>query len=68
MSNVKTRDDLPLVLTIPQVAKIMNVCEQTCRNEARAGRMPAVHCGRKWLIPRDRFLKWLDGEAIADRA
>lgn len=65
MANEDMREELPLVLTIPQVASLLNISEQTARNEARAGRIPAVHCGRKWGIPRERFLRYLDGEADA---
>lgn len=65
MASEQIHEELPLVLTIPQVAALLNISEQTARNEARAGRIPAVHCGRKWGIPRDRFLRYLDGGADA---
>lgn len=66
MADKELREELPMVLTIPQVADLLNISEQTARNEARAGRIPAVHCGRKWGIPRERFLRYLDGELNAD--
>lgn len=57
----ETLNELPLVLTVPQVADLLGISEQTVRNEAREGRLPAVRAGRKWVIPRDRLIKWLYG-------
>ena len=50
---------LPEMLTVADVAGQLNVCEQTVRNLASRGKLPAYKIGSQWRIPRPEFLAWL---------
>jgi len=49
-------------MTTGQAAQLLHLHPKRVQALARAGRLPAVRVGRKWLFPRDRLL------ALGDRA
>jgi molybdopterin-binding protein len=59
-------DDL---LTAQQAADLLHLHVKRVQGLARAGRLPAVRHGRKWLFPRDRLLDALEsaGAGRSDR-
>ncbi len=57
-------NDLPLVLKVEQIAEILQVGRNTAYNLTRQAGFPAVRVGEKRVvIPRDRFLQWLNDNA-----
>jgi excisionase family DNA binding protein len=61
-------DDLPLVLTVEQVAKVMNIARGKAYELIHCQGFPAVRIGRCVRIPRDAFLRWLTEQAINQAA
>ena len=60
-------DDL---LTAQRAADLLHLHVKRVQGLARAGKLPALRHGRKWLFPRARLLEALEGAAAepADRA
>ncbi len=57
-------NDLPLTLKVEQVAEILQVGRNTAYSLTRQKGFPAVRVGEKRVvIPRDRFLQWLNDNA-----
>jgi excisionase family DNA binding protein len=56
-------DNLPLVLNVEEVAKIMHVSRQTAYELVHSQGFPAVRVGRCIRVPREAFLTWLNAEA-----
>ena len=54
---------LPLVLTVPEAARLLKVGKNRMYEEVASGRIKSVHVGRKRLIPLRVLLEWLDSEA-----
>jgi len=50
-------------ITMKEAAEILGVDARTVSAAARAGDFPAVRCGRRVLVPRHRFLAYVDGDA-----
>jgi molybdopterin-binding protein len=42
-------------LTVDQAAALLHIHPRRVRNLARAGKLPAVHVGRRWLFQRQRL-------------
>src|SRR5204863_7767074 len=42
-------------LDVKQAAELLHMNERRVQGLARAGKLPAVRVGRKWLFPRDRI-------------
>ena len=50
------------VFSPEEVARMLGVHANTVYSMLKAGELPALKAGRKWLISRRRFAAWLDGE------
>lgn len=48
--------------TVDEVAAILGIEKTLTYNLVRVGRIPAIKCGNRWIIPISRFQQWLDGE------
>ena len=61
----KFRDfsELPLTLTVEEVAKVLRISRGTAYNLVHREDFPAVKIGRRLIIPRDQFRIWVDKEA-----
>jgi excisionase family DNA binding protein len=53
--------ELPLVLRAEEAAEIARVGERAIYEGCQRGEIPHRYLGRRLLIPRDAFLRWLDG-------
>ncbi len=61
---IKNYNDLPLTLKVEQVAEILQVGRNTAYSLIRQKGFPVVRIGEKRVvIPRDRFLQWLNDNA-----
>ena len=49
------------MLSVAQVAEILNVNKHTVRKQAKMGRLPSLRVGRVIRIPKDRLLEYLNG-------
>jgi excisionase family DNA binding protein len=49
----------PDVLTLPQLAELLQVDEKTVRSLATAGDLPGRKVGRSWRFSRQAVLEWL---------
>ena len=54
---------LPLVVTVPEAAKLLKVGKNRVYEEVASGRIRSVRIGNKKLIPLRVLLDWLDSEA-----
>ena len=48
-------------MTTGEVAQLLHLHPKRVQTLARAGRLPGVRVGRKWLFPRERLLALGDG-------
>jgi len=53
-------DDLPLVLSVEQAAKVVGVGNRAVYEMVRITGFPVVRFGRIIRIPRDAFRQWLN--------
>lgn len=52
-------EELPLVLHVKDLPKILSVSHNTAYNLVRSGQIHSVRVGRNYLIPRDAVLDYL---------
>lgn len=60
---MKRLDDCGDFLTIQDVAQCSGgaVCEATIRKACVDGTLPAQKLGRRWFIPRKKFIEYMNG-------
>ena len=57
----------PEVLTVAQLAELLQVDERTVRRLAARGELPGRKVGRDWRFSRRSVLDWLDGRETPER-
>ena len=63
MTENKNGKDLPVMLTISEVAEYLKLHELTVRRLAREGELPAFKVGRQWRIQRAKLQEWIDARS-----
>lgn len=53
-----------LVLTVEEMAELLNLKSSTISRKASKGAIPSVKIGRKWIFPRDVIQEWLRQKAL----
>ena len=59
-SSYKTYDDLPLMLSVPDVAKVLAISRAGAYDLARSRAFPSMKVGNRIIIPKDKFLLWIE--------
>jgi excisionase family DNA binding protein len=65
-STVRHQDELPLVLTMEHIQKILGLSRLKAYELPHQQGFPVVRFGRAIRVPRDAFLKWLETQAGGD--
>ena len=56
----KSIDDLPIMLTIPQVAMALSISRSSAYELAHQKRVPAMQVGSRIVVPKERLISWID--------
>lgn len=59
-------DELPVMLTIPQMAKVLSISRAGAYELARSRNFPAMLVGSRIVVPKDRLLAWVERK-VAER-
>lgn len=59
--NYASYDDLPVVLSVVQLSKVLGIGRNTAYDLVRCGRIKSVRVGRQIRISRSSLLEFLDG-------
>lgn len=59
-SNYKTYDDLPLMLSVPDVAKVLGISRAGAYDLAHSKEFPSMKVGSRIIIPKDKLLLWIE--------
>ena len=59
-SKYRSYDDLPLMLSAPEVAEVLGISRAGAYDLVRSAGFPHMKLGNRILVPKDRFIKWID--------
>ena len=66
-SQYKNKDELPLFLSVMDVAKLLGISRASAYELAREENFPKLKIVQgRTIIPRDRLLEWLDEQTHYD--
>lgn len=51
-----------LTMTVEEAGHALGVSRNTIYQLVRSGRVPAIRLGRRWIVPRAQFERFLAGE------
>lgn len=56
----KSFEELPVILTVPQVAKVLSISRARAYELAHSRNFPAMLIGSRIVVPKDRLIAWVD--------
>ena len=56
----KSFDDLPLTLTVMEVAEALRISRAGAYDLVRTEEFPALKIGSRIVIPKEKFIEWMD--------
>lgn len=56
----KDYNDLPLMLSAPEVAEVLGISRAGAYDLVRSAGFPHMNIGNRILVPKDKFLRWID--------
>ena len=59
-SKFKSYQDLPLTLTAPEVGEVLGISRAAAYELVRSKGFPRTKIGTRILVPRDKFIQWID--------
>ena len=63
LSEFKSYDELPLFLNAETVAKALGVSPSTGYELMREPDFPALHIGNRIVVPKEKFIQWVDANS-----
>jgi len=67
LDNINSIDELPLSLRVVHVAKVLGLSMNTAYELCHSDGFPCVRVGRRMIIPRAAFQKWLENPFEKER-
>lgn len=61
-SKFKSYQDLPLTLTAPEVSEVLGISRAAAYELVRSKGFPRMRIGTRILVPRDKFLQWIEDQ------
>lgn len=59
----KNYDELPLMLSVPEIANVLGISRAGAYELVRSENFPAIRIGTRIVVPKDKFIKWIDTQA-----
>ena len=59
----KSYDELPLMLYVAEVASVLGISRAGAYELARSNRFPALKIDSRIVVPKDKFLSWIDANS-----
>ena len=56
----KNYDELPLMLSVPEVASVLGISRAGAYDLVRSDDFPALKIGSRIVVPKEKFIKWVD--------
>ena len=63
----KSYDELPLMLSVPEVASVLGISRAGAYDLVRSDGFPALKIGGRIVVPKEKFIQWID-EKTAEAA
>ena len=62
----KSYDELPLMLSVPEVAAVLGISRAGASELVRSAGFPALKIGSRIVVPKEKFISWIDRQTSGD--
>ena len=60
VSKYKSYDELPLMLSVPEVAIVLGISRAAAYELERSKDFPSLRIGTRIVVPKDKFISWIN--------
>ena len=60
LEKYKSFDDLPLMLSVPELASVLGISRAGVYELVKEKGFPSLTIGSRILVPRDKLIAWID--------
>ena len=58
-------DDLPLILSVPDVASVLGISRAGAYELVRSDGFPSLRIGSRIVVPKEKFIGWINANTNA---
>ena len=62
----KTYDELPLMLSVSQVADVLGIGRTNAYELVKEKDFPSLNIGSRIVVPKDKFIQWIE-EKVSEK-
>lgn len=55
----KNFDELPLMLSVIQVAEVLGISKTSAYELVHSDDFPSITIGKRLIVPKDKFIEWI---------
>ena len=63
LEKYKSFDDLPLMLSVPELASVLGISRAGAYELVKEKGFPSLTIGSRILVPRDKLVAWIDAKS-----
>ena len=60
----KSYDELPLMLSVPEVAAVLGISRAGAYELVRSDGFPALKIGSRIVVPKEKFIDWVNRQTL----
>ncbi len=60
----KSYDELPLMLSVPEVAAVLGISRAGAYELVRSNGFPALKIGSRVVVPKEKFIEWVNAQTL----
>ena len=60
----KSYDELPLMLSVPEVAAVLGISRAGAYELVRSDGFPALKSGSRIVVPKEKFIEWVNAQTL----
>ena len=62
MNTYRNYNELPLMLSVPEVAKVLGISRAGAYELVRSDSFPKIRIGNRIVVPKDKFIQWIEDQ------
>ena len=62
----KSYDELPLMLSVPEVAVVLGISRAGAYELVRSDGFPALKIGSRIVVPKEKFIEWVNAQTLGN--
>ena len=62
----KSYDELPLMLSVPEVAAVLGISRAGAYELVRSDGFPTLKIGSRIVVPKEKFIEWVNAQTVGN--